>query len=79
SRTASVASTGLWNLQGGTAAAPGLSAVSAWKEATGAGVRVGVFDDGDLHQTAVTGIIAARPSADAPIGVAYNANVSTYT
>lgn len=78
-RSGSTATAGLWNLLGGTAAAPGLNAVSAWQEATGRGVNVGVFDDGDLHATAVTGIIAARPSSQTPIGVAYNANLTAYT
>ena len=78
-RSSSVATASLWNLQHGTAAAPGLNVTSAWQEATGRGVNVAVFDDGDMHATAVSGIIAARPSSDAPIGVAYNANLSAYT
>lgn len=70
---------GLWHLQAGTAAAPALDVVDAWREATGRGVNVAIFDDGADHATAVTGIIGARPSSAAPIGVAYNANLSAFT
>ena len=71
------ASQALWNLQD-HATAPSISATSAWTSVTGKGVSVGVFDDGDKHATAVSGIINAKPSASAPIGVAYEASLTTF-
>ncbi|MEA1832187.1 DUF4214 domain-containing protein [Methylobacterium durans] len=75
--TVTAASSALWHLQSG-GSVPGIDAVDAWRYATGKGVSVGVFDDGAKHATAVTGIIGAKPSATAPLGVAYNATLTNY-
>lgn len=65
----------MWNLQNG---AVGLNATNAWKQATGAGVNIGIFDDNGQHATAVSGLLGARPSATAPIGVAYEASLTGF-
>lgn len=75
--TVAAASSALWHLQNG-GSAPGIDAVDAWAYATGKGVSVGIFDDGSKHATAVTGIIAAKPSAAAPLGVAYGATTTNF-
>ncbi|TXM66228.1 DUF4214 domain-containing protein [Methylobacterium sp. WL12] len=74
---ATSSSQALWNLQD-NAAMPGISATAAWTSVTGKGVSVGVFDDGAKHATAVSGIINAKPSAEAPLGVAYDASLTAY-
>ncbi|WP_132256035.1 DUF4214 domain-containing protein [Methylobacterium segetis] len=72
------ASSALWHLQSGSRAAPGIDAVDAWAYVTGRGVSIGIFDDGAKHAAAVTGIIGAKPSASAPLGVAYNAATTAF-
>ena len=75
--TAAAPSSALWHLQSG-GSTPGIDAVDAWAYVTGRGVSVGIFDDADKHATAVSGIIGAKPSASAPLGVAYNATLTSY-
>ncbi|MCF4130220.1 DUF4214 domain-containing protein [Methylobacterium sp. SyP6R] len=72
-----IANQAMWNLQSGTGTV-GIDATGAWKQATGAGVSIAVFDDNGQHATAVTGLLNAKPSAAAPIGVAYDATLSSF-
>lgn len=68
----------LWNLQAGLGQAIGIDAVSAWTNVSGKGVSLAVFDDGDKHATAVSGIINAQPTTNAPLGIAYGADLTAF-